>query len=108
MLYEIREVEGKFHLYLRRKRGFKFKKRFSEHEYAERFAQHYITFSCLTCKEGGSVYQVKRPYQRRNMPPGFKIIGSIVVCPECRAQFHVRGDHAKQVFFLVPVSGASS
>jgi hypothetical protein len=41
------------------------------------------------------------------LPADYKIIGSVVVCPECRAQYRVDGDHQQQLFVLVPVSGDS-
>lgn len=113
MLYEIKEVEGKFQLYFRKKAGFKFKKsfpyrRWSGTEWVERrdetrqeieyFVHRYLRHCCVRCREQGWVYKTRSSggiygggashgNGSRGLPHhGKPAAGSIVVCPECRSR----------------------
>ncbi|CAG0937658.1 hypothetical protein TFLX_06607 [Thermoflexales bacterium] len=92
MLYEIREKNGRFNLFLRKKNGMKFKKSFSDRQHAERFVKDYLRLCCVVCKQKGLVYKTRGTGgmygggNRRNTARGRAPAGSVVVCPECRAK----------------------
>ena len=91
MFYDIREKDGRFNLFLAKKNGMKFKKSFSNHDYAVHFVDLYLRLCCLTCKQKGLVYKTRGTGgmygggNRRNTLRGRAPVGSVVVCPECRA-----------------------
>lgn len=104
MLYEIREVNGKFKLFFHKKNGLKFKKSFVLHkrEWVENDAEAYLRLCCLRCKERGWVYKTRgsggihgggasHGKGNRGLPHwGSPATGSQAFCPECRAK-HIVG-----------------
>lgn len=87
MFYEVREENGKFNLYFNKKKGFKFKKSFSDRDWIETFVERYLWHCCLPCKERGWVYKTRGSGGLcggggKGRPPA----GSIVRCPECRTE----------------------
>ncbi|WP_417378365.1 hypothetical protein [Gimesia sp.] len=101
MLYEIREENGWFKLFLRKKNGLKFKKAFSEQRSAEWFIKSYLTHCCLVCLDRDWVYKTVGSGGLRgggsmhgrgwNGVPHFgkPPAGTVVACPECRAEHQV-------------------
>ncbi|QEG16863.1 hypothetical protein GmarT_27320 [Gimesia maris] len=98
LLYEIREEDGWFKLFLNKKNGLKFKKAFSERRSAEWFVKRYLTHCCLEQNRvyktvgsgglsgGGSMHgRGWNGVPHSGRPPA----GTIVVCPECRAKHQV-------------------
>ncbi|QDU11373.1 hypothetical protein [Gimesia aquarii] len=112
MLYEIREENGSFKLFVSKKKGLKFKKSFSKRDSAEWFIKTYLSHCCLICQEQGWVYKTRCSGGLRGggskhgrgwngMPHwGNPPIGTIVACPECRAKHQVLRDHSMKLKLL--------
>lgn len=106
MLYEIKEENGKFNLYLNKKKGFKFKKSFDGLDEAEWFIERYLAHSCVSCKAKGWVYKARssgglhRGGSRGHRPWIVPVVDSVVTCPECSAEHYVRYDDWR--LFLIP------
>lgn len=84
-LYEVRAAGGVFHLYFKKKNGFKFKKAFGQRDHAVEFALVYLRHCCLACQQRGQVYKLRGlggvwATKPRNKP---------VFCPECGAEHGV-------------------
>ena len=96
MLYEIREKNGRFLLFLSKKSGVKYKKSFHDHRSAEWFVEAYARLCCLACKQKGWLYKTRGTGgmygggNRRNSKMGRACVGSIVFCPECRTEYIVQ------------------
>jgi len=103
MLYEIKEENGKFKLFFRKKKGLKFKKSFTHNkrEWVEHFVESYLRHCCLHCKERGWVYKIRgsggiygggarHGKGNRGLPHwGNPPAGTVVFCAECRAKYLV-------------------
>ena len=91
MLYEIREQTGKvpFKLFLKKKKGFKFKKSFYSLEDANWFIDSYLRRCCSICKQNDWLYKTRSTDgvhgRIRQMAMGLPAAGSTVICPECRS-----------------------
>ena len=104
MLYEIRERTGKrpFRLFLKKKKGLKFKQSFHSLEYANWFIETHLRHCCLSCKENGWVYKTQLPKPFRSSLKGgtkrFPVVGVITICPECRTQHRVQHENIQYEF----------
>jgi hypothetical protein len=106
VLYEIREEDGKFDLYFRKKKGLKFKKSFNDLQEAEWYLERYLAHCCISCLQRGWVYKVRKSGglrkggSRGSRPWIVPRVDSTVACPECRAEHRVQYSGWK--LFLVP------
>jgi len=96
MLYEIRKQEGlfAFRIFVRKKKGFKFKKAFPEQQAAELFIENYLRLCCLNCKQHGWVYKTQLPPPYKSTFTGgakpFPPVGTITICPQCKTLHQVQ------------------
>ncbi len=99
MLYEIREAHGKSKVYFSKKKGLKFKKSFSQRESAEYFAEEYLCYCCLACRQNGWVYKTQMPEPFRSSVRGgardFPPVGTVTTCPECRSKHSVQHEDVR-------------
>ncbi|PQV65019.1 hypothetical protein B1R32_10226 [Abditibacterium utsteinense] len=106
MLYEIKEENGRFNLYLSKKKGLRFKKSFTELQSAEWFIERYSAHCCLICQQHGWVYKTRnsgglhRGGSKGSRPWIVPLLNSIVICPECRAEHLVKYEEWR--LFLIP------
>jgi hypothetical protein len=106
MLYQVKEENGKFNLYLSKKKGLRFKKSFDELWLAKWFIERYLAHCCVSCKQNGWVYKARnsgglhRGGSRGDRPWIVPLVNSVVMCPECRAEHYVQYEDWK--LFLIP------
>jgi hypothetical protein len=111
MLYEIKEKDCRFNLFLSKKNGMKFKKSFAKQQYAEWFVEDYLRLCCLACRQKGLVYKtcgmggMCGGGNRRNSARGRAPAGSVVVCPECRTQHLVQYENREYQSWMYDNTG---